>query len=96
MLQAGSITARSGRVSVTIASDIDNRTLMMIYKTRSRSGEQVSELPFWCRLGEDEEFEIHDSPDEDRMILLDDFVFRVLSPFFSEIIDQSGEIHACT
>ena len=81
-----SITATAGRLSVTIAGDLDALMLTMTYKTLRARNSQTSDLPFYIRLGEDDQIEIHESPDQDRLLPIDTFLVKVLSPFFSEVV----------
>lgn len=83
-----SITATSRRTSVTVASDLDALMLTVTYKTLRARDTQTSDLPFYVRLGEDDQIEIHNIPNGDWLLPLDNFLFRVLGPFFMEVADK--------
>ena len=84
-----SITAKASRFSVTITNDPDTLTLVTTCTILDSRDSHPSKLPFYCRLGEDGEIEIHDSPEDDRMIPLSTFVFKALWPLFSEVVHRS-------
>jgi hypothetical protein len=86
-------TATSSRVSVTITSDPDRLTLKKTYTILGSRDPYQSDLPFYCRLGDDDEIEIHDSLDDDRIIPISTFVYNALSPLFSEVLDATSPQH---
>ena len=86
---ARSITATADRSSITIAGELDSQVLTMTYTTLHGRDRQTSDLPFYIRLGEDDQIEIHDSPDEARLIPVGAFLVRVLSPFFFEVVKDT-------
>lgn len=86
---ADSITATSGRMSITVAGDLDALMLMKRYTTLRARESEIDELPFYIRLGEDDQIEIHESPDEDRLISLDAFLVDALGLFFVEVVKAS-------